>query len=154
MKVTLILVGKTKEQHIEAVFEDYVLRIKRYAQFKVNVIKDAGHLAEPALILQKEAEIILNSLKENDYLVLLDENGKTFSSVSFADHIKKLEQRSIQHLVFLIGGAFGFDKTIYHRANEKISLSSMTFTHQMVRMIFAEQLYRAFTILGNQKYHH
>lgn len=154
MKVKLILIGKTKDRHFSEVFDEYVLRIKRYVQLNVNVIKDAGHLTEAPSVLQKESEILFNSIKETDYIILLDEKGKTFSSVAFAGHIKKLEQRSIQNIVFVIGGAYGFDTSVYKRANEKISLSEMTFTHQMVRVIFAEQLYRAFTIISNQKYHH
>jgi len=155
MKIDLWWIGKTKPAYLEEGIQDYAGRIKHYINFSYITIPDIKNQANmnPAILKKKEAEWVINRLQPDDFLILLDENGKTLDSVSFAGFIEDLMVRSVKQLVFLIGGAYGFDESLYHRANEKISLSKMTFSHQMVRLFFTEQLYRAFTIIHHEKYH-
>ncbi|HRK28794.1 MAG TPA: 23S rRNA (pseudouridine(1915)-N(3))-methyltransferase RlmH [Chitinophagales bacterium] len=154
MKITLLLTGKTTEPHIYQGLTLYEQRLKHYASFELLTLPDARNLTQPAAIKEKEAEAQLKHITPADYLMLLDEAGKQFTSAQFAQHLQQLMNRSVRQVKFLVGGAFGFHEKIYHRANESISLSPMTFSHQLVRLVFAEQLYRAFTILNNEPYHH
>lgn len=156
MKITIILVGKTEAEYLVKGISDYIKRIKHYVSFNEIVIpalKNTGSLSED-LQKQKEGSLILSNLKSTDELILLDEKGDKFTSLSFADFIEKKMIAGSKNLVFTIGGPYGFSDTVYNRANMKISLSDMTFSHQMVRLIFMEQLYRAMTIIKGEPYHH
>jgi len=155
MKTTLILVGKTTNKHITACINDYVERIGHYMPFELITIpelKNTKNLSEEQQ-KEREGELILKQVQSQDILVLLDEHGQEFRSIEFASWIQKKPQ-TVRRLVFVIGGPYGFSSAVYQRGNEKISLSKMTFSHQMVRMIFAEQLYRACTIIKGEPYHH
>ena len=155
MKTELWAIGKTNESYLEQGIAIYQKRLTHYLKFDFVIwpdIKKAGKLSPDQLKI-KEAELILDKLKAGDYLVLLDEKGKTFSSEELAAFLNQQFQMSHKRIIFLIGGAFGFAPALYQRANLKLSLSKMTFSHQMVRLFFAEQLYRAMTILNNEKYH-
>ena len=155
MRVTLILVGKTTNDIFVRGIADYVERISHYLPFTITTIpelKNTKKLSE-AQQKEKEGELILKEIQTADTVVLLDEHGKEFRSVDYADWLQK-KQNTAKRLVFVIGGAYGFSKAVYDRANEKISLSKMTFSHQMVRLIFVEQLYRACTIIKGEPYHH
>ena len=156
MKVNLILVGKTTSKMFQSIIEDYSERVKHYTPFEVTVIPELKNTKSLSQEQQKqiEGEQILRQLQESDHVVLLDEHGLELRSIEFATWISKKQQAVSRRLVFVIGGPYGFSPTIYQRANEKLSLSKMTFSHQMVRMIFIEQLYRAFTILKGEQYHH
>ncbi len=155
MKITLIVTGKTKERYLKEGIEEYVKRIRHYVPFSLLTLPDlkVSKKNNRELLMKQEAVQFLDRIKPADYLVLLDERGKNHSSEEFAGYISGMEGRT-GHMVFLIGGAYGFSDEIYSRANDKLSLSSMTFSHQMVRLIFTEQLYRAFTILKGEPYHH
>ncbi|TCD03689.1 23S rRNA (pseudouridine(1915)-N(3))-methyltransferase RlmH [Pedobacter psychroterrae] len=156
MKISLLVVGKTEDKYLIEGIEKYINRLKHYIGFNMLVIpelKNTKSLTE-AQQKSKEAELILKQVSNADTLILLDENGKTYTSVLFANYLNKQMIGSVQHLVFIIGGPYGFDEQIYKRANGSISLSAMTFSHQMVRLFFTEQLYRAFTILKGEPYHH
>ena len=155
MKTTLILVGKTTNKHITACINDYVERIGHYMPFELITIpelKNTKNLSEEQQ-KEREGELILKQVQSQDILVLLDEHGQEFRSIEFASWIQK-KQQAVRRLVFVIGGPYGFSSAVYQRGNEKISLSKMTFSHQMVRMIFVEQLYRACTIIKGEPYHH
>jgi len=156
MKITLLVVGKTEDKYLIDGIEKYINRLKHYIGFNMVVIpelKNTKNLTE-AQQKSKEAELILKQVGNSDSIILLDEKGKNYTSVLFANYLNKQMIGSVQHLVFIIGGPYGFDEQIYKRANGSISLSAMTFSHQMVRLFFAEQLYRAFTILKGEPYHH
>lgn len=156
MTTTLIVVGRTVERYLQTGIDEYSSRLGHYGRFDLAVIpdlKNAKNLSE-AQIRKTEGEQILNQLTTSDHVVLLDERGAMRSSPQMAEWMQSIMNRGIKRLVFVIGGAYGFADEVYARANEKMSLSPMTFSHQMVRMIFAEQLYRAHTILNNQPYHH
>ncbi|RZK75943.1 MAG: 23S rRNA (pseudouridine(1915)-N(3))-methyltransferase RlmH [Pedobacter sp.] len=156
MKITLLVVGKTEDKYLIDGIDKYINRLKHYIGFNMLVIpelKNTKNLTE-AQQKTKEAELILKQLSNSDSVLLLDENGKNYTSVLFANYLNKQMIGSVQHLVFVIGGPYGFDEQIYKRANGSLSLSAMTFSHQMVRLFFAEQLYRAFTILKGEPYHH
>jgi len=155
MKIDLWWIGKTKPSYLETGIEDYVKRISHYTNITVTTVPDVKNIGNmnPVILKKKEAEWVLSRLETDSMLILLDENGKTFDSVGFAVYLEELTIRSVKHVVFLIGGAYGFDESLNSRANGKISLSKMTFSHQMVRLFFTEQLYRAFTIIHNEKYH-
>ena len=155
MKTELILVGKTVNKHFIAGINDYVERIGHYMPFAITIIpelKNTKSLSEEQQ-KEREGEQILQKIQSSDTVVLLDEHGKEFRSIEFADWINK-KQNTARRLVFVIGGPYGFSDAVYKRANELISLSKMTFSHQMVRMIFTEQLYRACTIIKGEPYHH
>lgn len=155
MKTELILVGKTVNKHFIAGINDYVERIGHYMPFAITIIpelKNTKSLSEEQQ-KEREGEQILQKIQSSDTVVLLDEHGKEFRSIEFADWINK-KQNIARRLVFVIGGPYGFSDAVYKRANELISLSKMTFSHQMVRMIFTEQLYRACTIIKGEPYHH
>lgn len=156
MKITLIAVGKTEDKYLIEGIEKYLNRLKHYINFAIIIIpelKNTKSLTE-AQQKDKEAALISKHISATDVVVLLDEKGKKYSSVAFAQYLNKQMIGSVQHLVFIIGGPYGFDEQIYKRANSSMSLSDMTFSHQMVRLFFVEQLYRAFTILKNEPYHH
>lgn len=155
MKVELLLVGKTNDKHFQAGIDDYCERIGHYMPFSITVIPDLKNskaLSEKQ-IKEREGELILQKIGGADYVVLLDEHGKEFRSVEYAKWIEQ-RQTSVRRMVFVIGGPYGFSDAVYAKANEKISLSKMTFSHQMVRLIFTEQLYRACTIIKGEPYHH
>jgi 23S rRNA (pseudouridine1915-N3)-methyltransferase len=156
MRITFITVGKTDEQYLKEGIAKYLKRLKHYIQLTVTELPELKNTKSLSESQQKsrEAELILKQISVADYVVLLDEQGKQFSSLQFSDFLGKKMLGSVQHLVFIVGGPYGFDKTVYDRANEQISLSALTFPHQMVRLFFLEQLYRAFTILGDEPYHH
>ena len=155
MRITLILVGKTKASYLQEGLAEYVKRIGRYVPFKMIVIPDlkVSKKTSAELVKRQEGELILQKVKTSDYLILLDEKGKTFTSEGFSKALNKLEGMT-GHVVFVIGGAYGFSEAVYKKAREKMALSEMTFSHQMVRLIFTEQLYRAFTIQKGEPYHH
>lgn len=155
MKIKLIAIGKTDEKYLQDGISKYLDRLKHYISFDLVVINDVKIGSKPNTLLQKEkeAELFFDKIQPNDYVVLLDENGKSFTSVAFAEYVQKRMNASTD-VVFLIGGPFGFSDKIYQRANDKISLSKMTFSHQMIRLFFVEQVYRAFTIIKGEKYHH
>ena len=155
MKTELILVGKTVNKHFNAGINDYVERIGHYMPFSITTIpeqKNTKNLSESQQ-KEREGELILKQIQPTDTVVLLDEHGKEFRSIEFADWIQK-KQNTARRLIFVIGGPYGFSNDVYERANEKISLSQMTFSHQMVRLIFTEQIYRACTIIKGEPYHH
>ena len=155
MKTVLILVGKTTDKHFAAGIDDYASRISHYMPFEIVVIPELRNTKSLGEHQQKadEGELILRQIQPSDTVVLLDEHGKERRSVEYA---RWLEQRSMnaRRLVFVIGGPYGFSPEVYQRADEKLSLSLMTFSHQMVRLIFTEQLYRACTIIKGEPYHH
>ena len=156
MKITLIAIGKTEDKYLIEGIDKYLNRLKHYINFSLVIIPDVKNTKNLTEAQQKtkEAELISKQLNNSDVVVLLDEKGKKYSSVQFSAYLNKLMIGSVQNLVFVIGGPYGFDESIYKRANSSISLSDMTFSHQMVRLFFVEQLYRAFTILKNEPYHH
>lgn len=156
MKITLLVVGKTEDQYLSTGIEKYLSRLKHYIGFNLSVIPELKHTKNLTLAQQKskEAELILKQLSNLDTVILLDEKGKKYTSMSFSNYLNKQMIGSVQHLVFIIGGPYGFDEGIYKRANGSMSLSDMTFSHQMVRLFFVEQLYRAFSILKGEPYHH
>lgn len=156
MKIVFIVVGKTVDSHLQALASDYAKRIGFYVPFEVQLVpdlKNTKHMSE-AEQKEREGELILKQLQVSDYLVLLDERGREFRSVDFAQYIQERMLASCKRLCFLIGGPYGFSDAVYQRSNAKVSLSKMTFSHQMVRVIFLEQLYRAMTILKGEPYHH
>ena len=156
MKIKLIIIGKTKSKFLLEGENEYQKRLKHYCKFSELIIpdiKNAGKLSNKELKI-KEGNLILKSIKNSDYVILLDDKGLELSSTDFAKFLNKKMVSSSNELVFIVGGAFGFSESVYKRANTKLSLSKMTFSHQMVRLIFKEQLYRAFTILKGEKYHH
>lgn len=155
MKIKLIMIGKTTgDLYIDAI-DDYTNRIKHYNNFSIHVIPGLKNTKKLSQEQQKQAEgeLILKELTAQDTVILLDERGKEYRSMEFAKWLEN-KQLTAQNIVFVIGGPYGFSDSIYKRANEKISLSQMTFSHQMVRLIFVEQLYRACTIIKGESYHH
>jgi 23S rRNA (pseudouridine1915-N3)-methyltransferase len=156
MKITLILNGKTEDDHIIKGFAVYEQRLKHYISFETIVIPALKNTKALSIDQQKqkEAELILKQLQNSDKVILLDENGKEYDSVGFSGFIQQQMNSGIKNLVFVVGGPYGFSDEIYKRANGKLSLSKMTFSHQMVRLFFIEQVYRAMTILKNEPYHH
>lgn len=156
MKIVLIAIGKTDASYFAEALKEYTGRLAHYLPFEtiwIPDIRNVKNLSEP-LQKEKEGELILKQLQPGDYPVLLDDKGKEFTSMQFAAYIEKKMHTVAKRLVFIIGGPYGFSEKVYSAAREKISLSKMTFSHQMIRVIFAEQLYRAMTILNNEPYHH
>lgn len=156
MKIELWCINKTSKQYIKEGIDIYQKRIGHYTQFDIQVFpapKNSQKLPVQKLKLA-EADLIISKLNSSDHLILLDENGKQFSSIEFSKQIEKLQNASLKRLIFLIGGGYGFDQKLHTIAKSKISLSKMTFPHELVRVIFLEQLYRACTILKGEKYHH
>lgn len=156
MTIKLITIGKTDNKELESMISKYVDRLKHYIKFELIVIPDIKNTKNLSVQEQKgkEGEAILKLMVPADFVVLLDENGKQFSSVEFSQVLQKRMNSGIKNLCFIIGGPYGFSEKVQERANQKISLSKMTFSHQMVRLFITEQLYRGFTILRNEPYHH
>jgi Uncharacterized conserved protein len=156
MKIQLLTVGKTQQDFVQKGMDEFAGRIKHYLPFELEVIpdlKNTRNLSQEQ-IKEKEGELILKNIRSEDYIVLLDEKGKEFTSLQFAQYIEKKMHSVSKRLVFIIGGAYGFSPAVYQAAHEKIALSKMTFSHQIIRVIFIEQLYRALSILNNEPYHH
>lgn len=155
MKITLLVVGKTTDSHIEALIQEYQKRLTHYLPFTLQVIPELKNTKALTSEQQKQAEgeLILRTITSATELILLDEHGKEYRSIEFADYIQK-RMSSGRDVVFVVGGPYGFSEAVYQRANGKISLSKMTFSHQMVRLFFVEQIYRAMTILRGEPYHH
>ncbi len=155
MKIKLIQIGKTDNSQLKNLIEVYQSRIKQFVTFESIVIQDIKNAKNLSSNIrkQKEGELILSKLPTSDFVILLDEKGREFSSREFADFLQKRMNSGIKNLVFIIGGAYGFSEVVYKRANQKIALSKMTFSHQLIRLIFAEQLYRAYAIINNHPYH-
>jgi 23S rRNA (pseudouridine1915-N3)-methyltransferase len=156
MKITFLTVGKTEDAYLKEGVTKYTSRLKHYVKFAIvelDELKNTKNLS-PEQQKAKEAELILKKILPLDHLVLLDENGAEQSSKQFAAYIEKKGLSSVAHIVFVVGGPYGFDQSVYARANDQLSLSAMTFSHQMVRLFFVEQLYRAFTIIKGEPYHH
>lgn len=156
MKVEFWVIGKTSFPYLDEGNDIYLNRIKHYLPFQMTTIPDIKNrksLSEEQ-IKTKEGEIILSKLSTGDFLILMDERGKQRTSVQFSDYLQNILQQSHKRAIFLIGGAYGFSDAVYERSNTKMSLSNMTFSHQMVRLIFLEQFYRALTIMNNEPYHH
>ena len=155
MKVEFWVIGKTSESYLNKGIDIYSKRLNHYLKFEMLVIPDVKNPKNlnSEQLKSKEGELILKKLKNEDYLILLDEKGKEFTSVQFSKKLEKFQISGKKRVVFLVGGAFGFSPEIYQRANEKFSLSQMTFSHQMIRLFFLEQLYRAMTILRGEPYH-
>lgn len=156
MKITLLTVGKTEDSYLKEGIDKYIKRLKHYVKTEIvelPELKNTKSLSEDQQ-KSKEAEMILKKVGAADFLILLDEKGMELSSPQFAAYLDKKALGSVQHVVFVIGGPYGFDNEVYQRANDKLSLSRMTFSHQMVRLFFIEQLYRAYTIIKGEPYHH
>jgi 23S rRNA (pseudouridine1915-N3)-methyltransferase len=156
MRITLLTIGKTEDKYLKEGIDKYLKRLKHYTSFQISELpelKNTKNLSEEQQ-KHKEAELLFKQINSTDHVVLLDEHGQEFSSVEFSGFLNKKALSSIQHLIFVTGGPYGFDPAIYDRANDKLSLSRMTFSHQMVRLFFVEQLYRAFTIMRAEPDHH
>jgi len=156
MKIKLLAIGKTDNKHLIQLIEEYQNRLKHYIKFELEVIPDIKNVKNLSEVQQKEKEgaLILSKLQNTDDLVLLDDKGKQFTSIEFSQYLQKKMNSGIKQLVLVIGGPYGFSDTVYKKAIAKISLSKMTFSHQMIRLFAVEQIYRAFTILKNEPYHH
>ena len=154
MKITLIAVSKTDVPYVKVGLDDYISRLKHYVDFDIVIVQcKSSNSTSPDTVKRLEAEQLLKHIQKADRIVLLDERGRQLRSTEFADYIQRQANASVRHLCFVIGGAFGFSDEIYKAAHDKLSLSRMTFNHQMIRLFFVEQLYRAFTILNHEKYH-
>lgn len=156
MKLQFLVIGRTTDKHLTALINDYTERIKHYAPFDLEVIPELKNTKAmtPETQKEREGELIKKSLREGDYIVLLDEGGRELRSIEFAAYLEKKQSLSARRLVFIVGGPYGFSPSIYALAKENLSLSKMTFSHQMVRLFFVEQCYRAMTILRGEPYHH
>ena len=156
MKISLIVIGKTDASYFVDAINEYKNRLVHYIPFEMEIIPDIKNVKNLREEQQKEkeGELILKMLQPGDYLVLPDEHGKSFTSMEFATYLERKMHVVSKRLVFVIGGPYGFSEAVYKAASEKISLSKMTFSHQMIRLIFVEQIYRAMTILNNEPYHH
>jgi len=156
MQITLLAIGKTDNKQLLQLIDEYTKRLGFYIKFNIEIIpdiKNSKNLSE-AQQKQKEGELLLSKAKPTDVLILLDENGKQLDSVGFSSYLQKHMNSGIKQLIFVIGGPYGFSNEVYQKAQGKLSLSKMTFSHQMVRLFIIEQLYRGFTILRNEPYHH
>ncbi len=156
MKATLLVIGKTDDAYLNEGFKNYANRINRYMAFDLEVIADLKNTRNLSETIQKEkeGELILKKIQSGDILVLLDENGMQYSSISYAQWFNSMLISGQKRIVFVIGGPYGFSEAVYQKAHHKISFSKMTFSHQLIRLIFAEQFYRAHTILKGEPYHH
>ncbi len=156
MKILFLVIGKTDETYLDTGINKFIKRIEHYIPFEMKIIPDIKNRKTLSEEQQKKAEgdLILSQLTPSDDLILLDENGKTFSSVAFSQWIEKQMNIGSKRIIFVVGGPYGFSKDVYAKSKFKISLSEMTFSHQMIRLIFVEQLYRAFTIIKGEPYHH
>lgn len=155
MRITLIESGKTKDPFIREGVELFRRRIIRYVPFRIETVPDLKNTRNLSMkeVQNKEGQLLLKRIKPGDHMILLDERGKELHSIAFAEYLNGLEGR-VNHLHFVIGGPYGFSEEVYDRADAKLSLSKLTFSHQLVRVIFMEQLYRAYTILKGEPYHH
>jgi 23S rRNA (pseudouridine1915-N3)-methyltransferase len=156
MKIIFLTVGKTEDAYLKEGIDKYVKRLKHYTRLELvelNELKNTKALTQEQQ-KAKEAELIMKKITPLDYVVLLDENGMELTSKQFAGYLEKRSNTSTASIVFIVGGPYGFDRSVYERANDKLSFSRMTFSHQMIRLFFAEQLYRAFTIIKGEPYHH
>ncbi len=156
MKICLFVVGKTNHNYLSPGIDDYTRRVNHYVPFSIQFIADAKNTRNMTQAQQKVAEgqNLLANFEASDYVVLLDEHGKEMKSIEFSAYIEKKMQNVPKRLVFVVRGPYGFSEDVYNRANEKISLSKMTFPHDLIRLVFCEQLYRAYTIMHNEPYHH
>lgn len=156
MKITLVVIGKTDAGYFVEAINEYKNRLVHYIPFEMEIIPDIKNVKNLSEVQQKEKEgaLILKTLQAGDYLVLLDDKGKEFTSIQFSAYLEKKMHTVPKRLVFAVGGPYGFSDAVYKAAFEKLSLSKMTFSHQMIRLIFIEQIYRAMTILNNEPYHH
>jgi 23S rRNA (pseudouridine1915-N3)-methyltransferase len=156
MKIKLLAIGKTDNKHLIQLIEEYQNRLKHYIKFELEIIPDIKNVKNLSEVQQKEKEgaLILSKIQNTDDLVLLDDKGKHFTSIEFSQYLQKKMNSGIKQLVLVIGGPYGFSDSVYKKAIAKISLSKMTFSHQMIRLFTIEQIYRAFTILKNEPYHH
>ena len=156
MNIKLIAIGKTDNKSLQTLIDDYTKRLSFYIKFDLEIIPDIKNVKNLSESEQKtkEGQLILSKLPPTDQLILLDENGKEFNSVGFSDFLQKKMNSGIKTLVFVIGGPYGFSEEVYQKAQGKVALSQMTFSHQMVRLFVIEQIYRGFTILNNEPYHH
>ena len=156
MKIKLLAIGKTDDKNLNQLIDNYQNRLKHYIKFEFEIIPDIKNVKNLSELQQKEkeGELILSKLQNTDELILLDDKGKHFTSIEFSKYLQKKMNAGIKQLVFVIGGPYGFSEAIYKKANGKISLSKMTFSHQMIRLFIVEQIYRGFTILKNEPYHH
>lgn len=155
MKITLLVVGKTTDTHIDSLIQEYLKRLTHYVPFALQVIPEIRNTKALTLEQQKQAEgeLILRSISPSTKMILLDEHGQELRSIEYAEYLQRA-MLSGQDVVFVVGGPYGFSDAVYQRSNGKISLSKMTFSHQMVRLFFMEQTYRAMTILRGEPYHH
>jgi len=156
MKIKLIAIGKTDNKNLIQLIDEYQDRLKHYIKFELEIIPDIKNVKNLSEVQQKEkeGELILSKLQNTDHLVLLDDKGKEFTSIEFSKYLQKKMNSGIKQLVLVIGGPYGFSEAIYKKSIGKISVSKMTFSHQMIRLFIVEQLYRGFTILKNEPYHH
>ena len=156
MKITFLTVGKTDIKWVSDGLENYAARLKHYVPFSIVEIPELRNVSALSReqIKEREGELILKNLRPSDYVILLDERGQEYRSLEFAHMLEEKMSRTGKDIVFIVGGAYGFSEAVYARADHKISLSRMTFSHQLVRTVFAEQLYRAFTIMRGEPYHH
>lgn len=154
MKIRLIGIGKTTDPNLIALCSEFENRLKHYCQFEVEYHSSKLKTNERELVKTEEGKLLLAKILPSNQVILLDNRGSQYGSEEFSQFLQKRLNAASQDIVFLIGGAFGFSEAVYERANFKLSLSKMTFTHQLIRVIFTEQLYRAFTILKGEKYHH
>lgn len=155
MKITLLLVGKTSSVEIKAIAADYMKRINHYMKMEEVVIEHSSNRnTDKSKLKEMEGELILKKISPSDYVILLDDKGKEYTSLQFSKYLEGLFNQSLKNICFVVGGAYGFSDSVYKRANAKLSLSKLTFSHQIIRPIFLEQLYRSFTIINNEPYHH
>ena len=156
MKIKLLSIGKTDNKQLIKLIDEYQNRLKHYIKFELEVIPDIKNVKNLSELQQKQKEgsLILSRLQTTDQLVLLDDKGKHFTSIEFSEYLQKKMNAGMKQLVLVVGGPYGFSDAVYEKSNSKISLSKMTFSHQMIRLFIIEQLYRGFTILKNEPYHH
>ena len=156
MKILFLMIGKTVDKRLTTLIDEYAERVKHYMPFDMEVIPELKNTKALSAEQQKEkeGELLQKQLRDGDYIVLLDEGGKELRSIEFAVYLEKKQSQVARRLVFVVGGPYGFSPTLYKLAKEKISLSKMTFSHQMIRLFFVDQLYRAMTILRGEPYHH
>ena len=156
MKIKLLAIGKTDNKNLIALIDEYQNRLKHYVKFELEIIPDVKNVKNLSEVQQKEkeGELILSKIQNNDQLVVLDDKGNAYTSIQFSKYLQKKMNSGIKQLVLAIGGPYGFSEAVYKKSSGKISLSEMTFSHQMIRLFVVEQLYRGFTILKNEPYHH
>lgn len=154
MNIKLVVIGETNNKNLKVLTDQYINKLKHYIKFDLIIIKDQKKKLPESIQIKKEGEKILSILKKNEFIILLDENGEHKSSVAFSKFIQKKLNSGIKTITFIIGGPYGFSSEIKSISNYELSLSKMTFSHEMIRLFFTEQLYRAFSILKNEPYHH